>query len=130
MTPLEEFELFKKEFSRYQALFGLTGYNVYFWHEPLEEADIIANISIDQEEMTASVRLNSKLSKSARQCRDVRHAARHEAIHLLIGRLAKYAKSRYVMGADIYEATEELVHRLEDLILDLPENTEYETITP
>jgi hypothetical protein len=121
MKPSEEFELFKKEFERYQKLFGLMGYKVYFWHDPLENSDVIANIFVDQGEMVASVKLNSKLSRDAQKYKDIKKAARHEAIHLLTGRLERYAKSRAVSGDDIYEATEELVHRLECLIPDSPE---------
>ena len=45
-VPNKDFELFKKEFTKYQKLFGLTGYRVIFKHEGIDGAN--ANITIQQ----------------------------------------------------------------------------------
>jgi len=92
----------------------LTGYKVYFKHEPLDGA--FASISIEQGGMVATVRLNSKVADHAKSHRNVRQSAKHEAIHLLIGRLEMNGRFRYSSEAEIYEAAEELVFKLEDLI--------------
>ena len=111
MTDLEKFRL---HFTKYQKLFGLTGYKVYFKYEPLE--DSFAEISIKQVDMVVTVRLNSKLPSKDKQYKDIVRSAKHEAIHLLLGRLENRAKSRYVDSDEIYEAVEEIVFKLEALI--------------
>lgn len=109
-----EFELFQKEFKRWQQKFGLTGYQVYFKYEPMDDA--YADIIINQGSMVVTARLNSKLSDTAAPHRDVRKSAKHEALHLLVGRLEQDGRYRFSSANEIYEASEELVVRLEGLI--------------
>ena len=109
-----EFETFKREFTKWQHRFGLTGYKVYFKYEPIDRC--FANISINQGEMVATVRLNSKTSDDSKPHKDIKRIAKHEAIHLLVGRLEQDGRYRYSSESEIYEAAEELVFRLEDLI--------------
>lgn len=111
----KDFELFQNEFKKWQERFGLTGYKVYFKAEPLDNS--FANICIDQEKMTATVCFNTKLPDKDKPYQDIKRDAKHEAIHLLIGRLEMNGRFRYVSSGEIYEATEELVNRLENLIL-------------
>ncbi len=110
----KDFELFKKEFTKYQKLFGLTGYQVYFKHEPLGE--YFASMNIDLTNMVATVRLNSKLEDKSKPFKDIKRSAKHEAIHLLIGRVEHNGRTRYIASDEIYESVEELVVRLEGLI--------------
>lgn len=110
----KDFELFQAEFKRWQKLFGLTGYRVYFKCEPLD--DSFANISISQGHMVATVTLNSKIPAKDRPFEDVGQSAKHEALHLLIGRLDQDGRYRYSSEGEIYEAAEELVFKLENLI--------------
>ena len=112
-----DFLLFQRYFKEYQQLFGLTGYKVYFKHKPLSSS--FAEITINQIDMVAIVILNNKLLAKHRPFMDIRRSAKHEALHLLLGRLENRAKSRYVAEAEIYEAVEELVFKLEDLIKDI-----------
>ena len=112
----KDFELFKSEFKKWQRKFGLTGYKVYFKHEPIEKS--FASICIAQGDMVATVRLNSELPAKDRQFNDIKRTAKHEALHLLVGRLEENGRYRYIAESEIYEATEELVFRLEDLIQD------------
>ena len=111
----KDFSTFKKYFKKYQQLFGLTGYKVYFKHEPLDGC--YADITVD--ERVATVRLNNSLPSKHDPFRDVKQSAKHEAIHLLIHRLQHLARCRYLFVDDIDEATEELVFKLEDLIKEL-----------
>ena len=111
---MNDFELFKKEFRKWQQKFGLTGYKVYFKHEPIDDA--FASINLGQGEMIATVRLNSKTLSADKPFVDIKQSAKHEALHLLVGRLEKNAHWRYSSLQEIEEADEELVHRLEDLI--------------
>ena len=110
----KDFSMFQKHFRRYQKRFGLTGYKVYFKHEPIEES--FADITVQRSDMVATVRLNSQLPDKAKPFRDIGRDAKHEAIHLLLYRLEYLARCRYVSESEIYEATEELVFKLEELI--------------
>jgi len=112
----KDFDEFQKHFRKYQHRFGLTGYKVYFKHEPLEKS--FAEISINQGEMGVTVRLNSEPPDKDKPFKDVKRSAKHEAIHVLVGRLEENARYRYSSGNEIYEATEELVIKLEELIDD------------
>ena len=111
---MKDFDLFQVEFKKWQYRFGLTGYKVYFKYEPLE--DHFAEITISQGNMVATVRLNSKLPDKNKPHKDVRRSAKHEALHLLVGRLENNGRYRYCSENEIYEATEELVFKLEELI--------------
>lgn len=110
----KDFVLFQKEFKKWQKLFGLTGYKVYFTHEPLDGS--YASINIELGSMVATVRLNSKVDGHAKPHCNIKLTAKHEAIHLLVGRLELNGRFRYSTESEIYEATEELVFRLEGLI--------------
>ena len=102
-----EFKEFQKIFATYQKRFGLNGYRTYFKNEP--DANSFANINVNQENMIATINISSK---------GCLKSAKHEALHLLVGRLAYYAEARYVTEREIMEAEEELVRRLEILIPD------------
>ena len=110
----KDFITFQEEFKRYQSLLGLSGYKVYFKYEPLDSS--FAEISINQVEMVATVRLNSNLPDKDKPHKDIKCTAKHEALHLLVGRLELYGRCRYVSENEIHEATEELVIRLEGLV--------------
>jgi len=110
----KDFELFQQEFKKWQEKFGLTGYQVYFEYEEVDDA--FANLTINQGEMVATVRLNSKLPDKDKPHKNIRKSAKHEAIHLLVGRLEHNGRYRYSTENEIYEATEELVNRLVNLI--------------
>ena len=113
---MTDFEIFQSEFRKWQEKFGLNGYQVYFKEEELNGS--FANIIINQGEMVATVKLNTKCPEEAVPFKDVRKSAKHEALHLLIGRLEQDGRWRYSSEAEIYEAAEELVNRLEALIPD------------
>ena len=114
MKETKEFQSFQREFKRYQQLLGLTGYKVYFKHEPIE--DCFADIICDQVARAATVRLNSLLPDKDKPHRDSKGSAKHEALHLLLNNLLSCAMSRYIREGEIREACEELVFKLEELI--------------
>jgi len=111
----KDFALFQSEFKRWQKLFGLTGWAVYFEYKPLERS--FADIAINLEDMVATVRLNSDLPEKDKPHKDIKRSAKHEAIHLLVGRLEFNGRYRFVSDGEISESAEELVRKLENLIL-------------
>ncbi len=111
---MKDFELFQKHFVKYQKLFGLTGYRCYFKHEPLEGR--FADIEINAWDKVATVRLNSALPDSNRLFKDTKRTAKHEALHLLTGKLESLARNRYIDPDEIGEAVEDIAHSLEGLV--------------
>ncbi len=111
----KDFADFQKYFKHYQKLFGLTGYKAYFKYEPIDFG--FASITINLTAMVATVSLNSNLPDRDKPFKNVKANAKHEAIHLLVGRLEENARFRYSTGAEIEEAAEELVVKLEELII-------------
>ena len=106
---MTDFELFQKEFKKWQIKFGCTGYGVFF-----EYADIdggFADITMNRETMVITVRLDKCTPK-----KQIRLSAKHEAIHLMLNRLEWAALNRWASLDDIYSATEEVVYKLEELI--------------
>lgn len=112
----KEFDDFKRYFKEYQYRFGLTGYKVYFKYEPLEGS--FSDMAIAPNIMVATATLNSELPDKEKPFRDIKRDAKHETIHLLLGRLSHLAESRYTTGEELYEAMEEVVYKLEELIGD------------
>lgn len=109
---IKDFDLFKKIFLEYQQAFGVIGYKVYFKYEPLDGS--FADITINQNDMVATVRLDS--ARTHPEDRDIRQSAKHEALHLMLFHLESLSINRFVREDEIYEATEELVFKLEGLI--------------
>ena len=66
--------------------------------------------------MIATAYLNNEIDEKDKPFRDIKSSAKHEALHLLLARLEVNGTSRFVLREDIDEASEELVHKLEDLI--------------
>ena len=114
MAKNKDLLLFKKEFGKWQDKLGLTGYSTFFYHEPLDGC--YADIGINLDGMVATLRLNSDLTKQEKKDKDIRTSAKHEAIHLLVGRLSENARYRHTSAAELRECVEELVCKLEKLI--------------
>ena len=110
----DDFILFQEEFTKWQYRFGLTEYKVYFKYEDI--GDYFANITVNQADVVATVRLNSDLAEKHRPFRNIQEDAKHEALHLLVYKLEYLACSRYVSSEEIEEAVESLVHKLEGLV--------------
>lgn len=107
---MKEFEVFKKEFTKYQNLFGLNGYSIYF-----EESDCDGDngdIAYTEDNVGVTVRFNSSHHKE-RPCKLI---AKHEAIHLLLWDLTRHAMKRYTDRSEIDRANEMTAFKLEKLI--------------
>lgn len=108
----EEFEEVKREFTRWQYKLGLSDWKVYFLQEPLE--DKYATITIMQNNYIATVRVCTECDADVPL--DIPFIAKHEALHLLVGRLSEGAGERYISEQEIIAATEEIVYKLAGLI--------------
>ena len=114
VTTVRDFEIFKREFTKYQKLLGLTGIEVYFAHKPLDGDSAL--LLMNYPECSATACLSSELDEEQEPYKDVKGWGKHEAIHLLLMRLRGEAEYRYATEMSIHEAGEETVHRLEGVI--------------
>jgi hypothetical protein len=109
-----DFEIFKSEFEKYRKLLGLTGWQIFYEHKPLD--DKFASIKYVLSDGCATVMLNSELPSHLIDHKDIKRDAKHEAMHLLLSRLVWYANQRCVAQDALDEAEEEIVVKLEGLI--------------
>ncbi len=114
MGGSRDFDGFKREFQRYQSLFGLNDWKVYFQHGPSEE--YFASLEISFTDRVATAFINTDLAGKDLPHRDVRGNAKHEALHLLLAAVEGHARARYATPNAITEAIEAAVRRLETLV--------------
>jgi len=114
-TTAKDFALFKAEFLRWQNRLGLTHYRAVFRHVQIQ--DCFANITINHPGKIATVRLTVDLEADDAAAFDPVRSGRHEALHLLLGRLAWLGQNRFsVYSGDLDEEEESIVRRLENLL--------------
>lgn len=110
----KDFVAFQKYFKEYQQKFGLNGYKVFFEYTPL--TDSYADITRVDNNMVVTVRLNSTSTKKDLKERSLKQSAKHEALHLLLWKLERMARERYVSEIELDLISEELVIILEGVI--------------
>jgi len=113
-TTKADFRLFKETFLMWQQRLGLTQYDVVFQHVEIDGR--YAEITIQQLGKLATVRLNSDTGNEYLET-DVRTHAKHEAMHLLLSRLAWLGQTRYLENHDLEEEEEAIVRRLEKVLV-------------
>lgn len=111
MTKKQQFELFKKECLKWQTTLGLQRYDLLFFHDISAEFegawnrvmyDSYAKIYLDKEQDWKK--------------EEIKESAKHEMMHVLIGRMAIIMRSRYIAEHEPREAEEEVVRVLCKLI--------------
>jgi hypothetical protein len=110
------FDIFKREFKKWQRKLGLMGYKIYFLEAALDGS--WADISVNQEMMVVTLRWTSNVDTEIADGCNPAASAKHEAMHLLINRLENLGRQRTYTESEMYEASEELARKLEDLIPD------------
>ena len=109
-TTKADLDKFKKEFLRYQKLFGLTGWDVRVKTEELSTAQ--AQLRYITNDCNADV----VLGKTVDEGTSIKELAKHEAIHLLLARYDYLASYRYITAEELIQANEEVTVKLTDLI--------------
>ena len=105
------FKKFKDSFLYWQKEFGLMEYRVCFLQEHLDDA--FAQLRTNIEGKLVHVVLNTEWESDLTATDDgPEEHAKHEAVHLLLGRLAWLARCRYVDECSINEEDEAVVIRL------------------
>jgi len=113
-TTKKDFEKFRGFVHKYLKEFSLEFWDVYIHHEKLK-LGVDANITLRILDSVASINLNTEsFSSITNELLDT--WAKHEVIHILIGRMTELGKARLVTEDEFHAAEEELVRRLVKLI--------------
>lgn len=110
----KQFNDFRAECLRLQKEWGLTGWKLYFVFKPFENH--YAECDIDLEGHLATIRLSSELKDDVLEPNNILSHAKHEMIHILLGRFAEIAYNRFIDKKTTIEAEEEVVRILEKLL--------------
>lgn len=112
-TTKADFEYFKKRYLFHVGELGINHYELRLKHEDVEDAYATTEVAV--EDKVAVVTLSTDWTNGdGRKVtrRDLDITARHEALHLLCGKLAHLAGATYSKGV-VNEAEEELIRTLE-----------------
>jgi len=108
-TTAKQFAEFKEECRRLQKLWGMSDWDVRIRHEYPRDKEALASCSVWSKKRTATIRMSLKTEKFAPTIKEL---ARHEMIHVLIGRVCDMATDRWGDGNAMEEAEEALVQKL------------------
>lgn len=103
-TTKKHFALFRRTFRYWQNKLNCSDYLVWFEHVKLDDAS--ANIHVDYNTKAATVRLATVIYSP------IEDIARHEALHLMMGKYSHLANKRYATSEEISEAEESIVRIL------------------
>jgi hypothetical protein len=116
-TTAEEFLFFQSSCRKYQKLFSLIDWDLYFCLEDLSEDAEMANISWCFNGHSCRITLSSKIPLYDDYMYEMEKVARHEIIHILLARIQEYSQRRNVIQSDIDEAIESLVRMIDNVFL-------------
>lgn len=107
------FQLFKRECEKWIKTFGLNGYDIEIVHGKSDDFD--GPYAEVQSDYNATITWQDYKEHPCNS-QNIKDGARHEVVHVLVGRLSCAAYKRWVTKAEVYEAEEELVRKLCKLI--------------
>ena len=113
---MKNFNLFKKRCQYWIKKLGMNNYGVLINVDKIDITDrAMAYIKVDDETFLASIFFVTHNNKKA-SVADIEDSAKHEVIHLLLGRMSKLGTKRFCSNDEIYAAEEEVVQRLLKII--------------
>lgn len=115
ITTNKHFRTFKRECKKWVRVFGLTDWEIHYFHEPDPDNDR-AWISRDLQNHTAGVFLGLNWDSVPPSDHELERAAFHEVCELLLSPLDDAAKCRYTTVPQINEARHEVIHVLENVL--------------
>ena len=114
-TTNKDFQFFKKCCQKWIVKFELNSWDVSYIHRPNKRD--ISSVSINLGGYQANVNLSTTWDGILPlDEKNLDLTAKHEMIHLLMGRFAGYAKARYLSLSEMEEAEEELTNKLVNII--------------
>lgn len=115
-TTKKQFKLFCDEFKRQVIRMGLLEWRLDFIHGQFSTADCIAELDVSYLNRTVGVYFNHEIDTDILTETDILHAAKHEALELLVDDAFAIAQSRYITTDEIMSTRHTLVRRLEKLL--------------
>ena len=112
---MKNFNLFKKRCQYWIKKLGMNNYGIDIRPDDKPTKTSKACIIVDDEAFLASILFAIDNNKKA-SVADIEDSAKHEVIHLLLGRMSKLGTKRFCSNDEIYAAEEEVVQRLLKII--------------
>ena len=113
----KQFELFKSECEHWYKKLELSGYKMYY-HLGGTVKNVFCTVQIKHIGRVASLFLNKEFYNKDDISINIKikETAKHEMIHILLGRMSFYIYERFINENEAEESEEELVRKLEKLI--------------
>jgi hypothetical protein len=119
VTNKKHFDIFHKECQRLQKEWHLNGWNIRYEHKKFENvnAQMIKNGNCYNATMALSTFIDcDEFTDKQNTVKFIKDLAKHEMIHLLLGRVIHCAEARWCTDSELVEAEEELVRKLIQII--------------
>jgi hypothetical protein len=113
-TTKKHFEIFKKHCLVLQAKWGLSSWELYFYHTDLDGC--YARMTSDQEGRLVRIEFNTSWPEETISIDGIKNVAKHEMIHLVLARLYTIGLDRFASSSELDEANEEAVRILEKIV--------------
>ena len=117
-TSKEDFKLFQEECQKWIDGFELNNYDVIYHHKDSDKFDGAYNTG--HSDYRADLYLSKDIEyldgTNISKTQEIKDAAKHEIVHLLLKRLIINAMERFVNKSEITEAEEEVVRKLTNII--------------
>jgi len=119
-TTKKDFKLFKSETERLMKEWELSNWHPAWKHEELANANAVTKTDGDNYNVTfyfsTDIDFDKFILRQSKKEDFIRRLAKHEVIHLLLGRVMHCADARWCTDSEMNEAEEELVRKLEVII--------------
>lgn len=115
-TTADDYEVFKKEFVRWQGRFGLVGWETFFEHDNVEDYRAEIAYNCIGRSVTVTLSKTWKNFTVAPTEVDIRKVAFHEACELLLGRIKVLARERFLQPSEIDEEIHAIIRTLENAV--------------
>ena len=108
-----KFKQFKDECLRLQKKWGLTNYDLFIEEKALDR-NALSRIFVDDESFNANIQFDTK---KVIECKSMpKELAKHEMIHLILGRMSNLSYNRFIRKDELYASEEEIVTILGKLL--------------
>lgn len=121
-TTKKQFDLFEKTTREYLDKWKVTGWTIYFCHRD-EKSSMgesgVASCSVGLTHKCITFTFSKNIEEKDKDIYSdefIKETAKHEAAHALIGRFSRIATARFITDSEAYEAEEELVNHLTELL--------------
>ena len=114
MRLSDKISLFKKECNDWLVKFNLSSWEVFYWENEVDDK-YKATCDRDSKKCILEFSISTKWIKEATS-EDIKHTAKHEAIHALVSEVMCKAFDRFGRERDMLEAEERLVIKLNKLL--------------